>query len=58
MQEIEKLKNEEMLKIKKEKKVLEQKQRNMNLVNNSNKKDKEEIEQLKREVIRLKKEVS
>ena len=50
IEDIDKLKVEELEKLKKDRKLLEQKQRNLQLVNTSNKKEREEIEFLKKEV--------
>ena len=50
IEDIDKLKVEELEKLKKDRKLLEQKQRNLQLVSTSNKKEREEIEFLKKEV--------
>lgn len=52
-EEIERLKQDELEKIKKEKKALEQRSKNLQLVGNSNKKEREEIENLKKELTRV-----
>lgn len=52
-EEIERLKQDELEKLKKEKKALEQRSKNLQLVGNSNKKDREEIDGLKRELTRV-----
>ncbi len=44
MEEVEKLKEEEQQKLKKEKKALEQRSKNLQLVGSSNKKEREEID--------------
>lgn len=49
-EEVERMKEEEMVKIRKEKKNIEQRSKNLQLTNNSNRKDKEEIDGLKREL--------
>jgi hypothetical protein len=56
LEELERVKNEELEKIKKERKTLEQRQRNMQMVNTSNKKEREEIEYLKKELLRVQEE--
>lgn len=50
LEELERVKNEEVEKLRKEKKALEQRQRNLQMVGASNKKEREEIEYLKKEV--------
>ena len=56
IEDIDKLKVEELEKLKKDRKLLEQKQRNLQLVSTSNKKEREEIEFLKKEVQRVQEE--
>lgn len=48
-EEVDKLKEEEMNKLKKEKRALEQRQKNFQLVSNTAKKEREEIDSLRRE---------
>ena len=55
-EEIERLKQEELEKIKKEKKALEQRSKNLQLVGSSNKKEREEIEALRKELLRVSEE--
>ncbi len=51
--EIERLKEDEVSKIKKEKKALEQRSKNLQLVGSSNKKEREEIDLLKKELSKV-----
>ena len=53
LEDIDRLRNDEVDKLKKDKKALEQRQRNMQMVQTSNKKEREEIEFLKRELQRV-----
>lgn len=55
-EDIERLKQDELEKIKKEKKALEQRSKNLQLVGTSNKKEREEIEGLRRELQRVSEE--
>lgn len=48
-EEVERLKEDEMSKLRKEKKALEQRQKNFQLVSTTAKKEREEIDQLRRE---------
>jgi aspartate beta-hydroxylase len=56
MEDLDRLRNEELEKLRKEKKALEQRSKNMQLVQTSNKKEREEIEYLKRELLRVQEE--
>jgi hypothetical protein len=53
IEDIDRLKLEEIDKLKKERKLLEQRQKNLQLVSVSNKKEREEIEYLKKELVRV-----
>lgn len=53
LDDFEKAKDEELQKLKKERKILEQRQKNLSLVNTSNKKEREEIDFLKKELTRV-----
>ena len=48
-EEVERLKEEEMQKVRKERRALEQRQKNFQLLSSTSKKEREEIDQLRRE---------
>lgn len=54
---IEKMKDEEMNKIKAQKRIIEQRQKNVSLANNSSKRDRDEIDSLRKQVQQLKEEL-
>jgi len=56
IEDIDRLKVEELDKLKKERKLLEQRSKNLQLVSTSNKKEREEIDYLKKEVQRVQEE--
>jgi centromere protein J len=56
LEEVERLKEEELNKLKKEKKALEQRSKNLQLVGSSNKKEREEVDFLRKEVVRVQEE--
>ena len=51
--DVEKIKQDELNKIKQEKKALEQRSKNLQLVGSSNKKEREEVDFLKKELQRV-----
>lgn len=51
--DVEKVKQEELEKIRKEKKALEMRSKNLQMVSNSSKREREEIDQLKKELNKL-----
>lgn len=55
-EKIDKMKEEEMKKINDQKKIIEQRQKNVSLANNSNKRDRDEIENLRKQLLQLKEE--
>lgn len=52
-EDVEKVKQEELDKIKKEKKALEARQKNLNIVSNNSKREREEIDQLKKDFSKI-----
>ena len=52
-EDVEKEKQEELEKIKKERKALEARQKNLNLVSNTSKREREEIDQLKKDFSKM-----
>lgn len=53
---MDRLRNDELEKLRKEKKLLEQRQKNLQMVQTSNKREREEIEFLKKELQRVQEE--
>ena len=56
-EQFEKMKEEEMNKMKAQKRMIEQRQKNVSLANNSNKRDRDEIDGLRKQVTQLKDEL-
>lgn len=57
-EQYDKFKEEENKKMADQKKILEQRQRNINLANQSSKKDRDEIEGLRKQLLQLKNELN
>ena len=57
-EQFEKMKEEEMAKIKAQKRIIEQRQKNVTLANNSSKRDKDEIDSLRKQLTAVKDELA
>jgi len=52
------MREDEMNKIRAQKKILEQRQKNVSLANNSNKRDRDEIDSLRKQMVQLRDELN
>lgn len=57
-EQFEKMKEDEMSKLKSQKRIIEQRQKNVALANNSNKRDKDEIDSLRKQLTQVKDELA
>lgn len=57
-EQIDKMREDEMNKIKAQKKILEQRQKNISLSNNSNKRDRDEIDSLRKQLVQVRDELA
>ena len=57
-EQIDKLKEDEMNKIRAQKKILEQRQKNITLTNTSSKRERDEIESLRKQLVQLREEMN
>lgn len=57
-EQFEKMKEEEMTKIKAQKRIIEQRQKNVALANNSSKREKDEIDSLRKQLTAVKEELA